>query len=69
MRYCEFDFWSPLLGAAASRISMVDADNREFFCIIERPDGREFTALRKKAVEALEMAIEAGAEPGEFGFR
>ena len=60
----EFDFWSPMLGGDATRISL-SREGREYFAIVSHEDEREYGRLRREAVEKITEAMEAGCDPGE----
>jgi hypothetical protein len=65
----EFDFWSPMLGCDATRISLTNANGSEFFAIVSRDDERAFSKLKREAIEKITEAMEAGCEPGEVRWR
>jgi len=65
----EFDFWSPILGCDATRISMTDRAGHEYFAIVKRDYDAQFYRDRKVAIEKIEKAIEAGLDPGEVRWR
>ena len=48
---------------------MVNARGEEYFCLLAHSEGRAYTALRKRALEALSEAIEMGLEAGEIRWR
>lgn len=70
MNHSEFTSWSPTYGCEVARISVVNANNEEYFAIIptDPPKGR-FRDLRNKAVDKLNEAIGLGIEPGEIRWR
>lgn len=65
----EFDFWSPILGSDATRISMANDEGLEYFAIVRRLEGRAWRELKAKAVAALTDAMDAGVAPGEIRWR
>jgi hypothetical protein len=65
----EFNFWSPLLGADAVRVSMVDENGEEFFAIIEKTEGLRWRNDKREACEMLDQAIRAGLRPGEIRWK
>lgn len=64
--YSAHRYWSPMLGCDAVRLSMVDDRGGEFFKIIpvDAP-GQPYRTARDAALDAIENAIAAGAQPGE----
>lgn len=69
MRYQQFISWSPTFGGECARISMANERGEEYYALLPFTEGREFTALRKRAVEVLTEAMEAGIEAGEIRWR
>lgn len=67
--YSEFISWSPVFGGECARVSMVNERGEEYFCLLAHTEGRGYTALRKRALEALTEAIEMGIEAGEIRWR
>jgi hypothetical protein len=65
----EFNFWSPILGADAVRLSMVNERGEEYHCIIERLEGSAWKAAKTEACEALQQAIDEGVKPGEIRWK
>lgn len=64
--YSQYDYWSPILGANAARLSMFNAQGQEFFMIIEVPDStKQLRAAREDALDAISEAIALGLQPGE----
>ena len=69
MYYSEFTTWSPVFGCDVSRVSMVNEHGEEYFCLLPVSEGRAFVELKKRAVDVLTEAIEAGMEAGEYRWR
>lgn len=66
--YREYTFWSPLLGARATRLSVPDERGAEYFAILARQvNGRTWRETRDDALRAIELSIMRGDEPGEVG--
>jgi len=64
--HSEHHFWSPILGAAAVRISMADDAGLEYFMIIPDEDGgAPYRLARDRAISAISTAIAEGDDPGE----
>lgn len=65
MRPAEFRFWSPTLGVDAARISMVGAQNQEYFAIIEADVPGSVYRWRRSVTRAIiEDAIRRQCPPG-----
>ena len=64
--YREYRFFSPMDDAESVRLSMADAQGREFYTIIEAGYGKRWRERRNDALETIEQAIEAGRPPGEI---
>lgn len=64
-----YEFWSPILGADAVRLSMVNAEGSEYFAIIERLEGRAWQDRKREACEALKQAIDEGVRAGEIRWK
>lgn len=66
MAYSEFRFFSPVMDCDAIRISMQGKQpGTEFFRIIRVEDGRRYRERRDEALHLIQLAIDAGLEPGE----
>jgi len=66
MLYSEHSFWSPMFGAPAVRLSMVDDRGGEFWRVIERDQSaKRYREARDLVLDEIEAAISRGAEPGE----
>ena len=63
--YREYRFYSPEFDCEAARLSMVDEHNSEFFTIIPVRGYRVYREARDRALDMIDEAIAAGAEPGE----
>ena len=63
--YSAHEFWSPLLGMRAVRLSMADARGGEYWRIIPRLDGKRYRTDRDAALDAIEEAMARRREPGE----
>jgi hypothetical protein len=62
--YRAYNYWSPILGTNACRLSMRDARGSEFFAIVPRVDGRAWKDICIAALTAIQEAIDEGREPG-----
>lgn len=69
VNYAEFVTWSPILGGECARISMVNGQGEEYYCLLPFEEGRAFVELRKKALDVLGRAIEADMGAGEYRWR
>ena len=56
----EFDFWSPMLGGDATRISL-SREGREYFAIVSHEDEGEYGRLRREAVRRSPRPWRPGA--------
>ena len=66
MAWQEIRFYCPMRDANMTRISMFDRRGGELFQVIPTaPGGRARREARERALDAIEMAIEQGCEPGE----
>lgn len=65
----EFTAYSPTFDADVTRLSMVNEQNEEYFCLLPRIDGRAWRKLRQEAIEVLSGAIEDGMRPGEYRWK
>lgn len=65
-QYQERRFYSVMLGAKASRLSVPDANRDEHFAIVPmNGTGRENRELRARVLEQLAAHVARGEEPGE----
>lgn len=69
MNFQTYDYWSPILGCEACRVSMVDSRGSEYFAIVPKTDGADWRRRKIDALEALEQAIQLGLPPGEIRWR
>lgn len=69
MIYSEYHSWNVVFGGEAVRISVANERGEEFYCLLPFSEGREFRALRKKALDVLGEAIESGMQAGEIRWR
>lgn len=65
MSYSEFRFFSPIMDCEAIRLSMPGPHGGEFFRVVRAEDGRRYRERRDEALSLIQMAIDAGLEPGE----
>lgn len=65
----EFNYWSPVLGCDAVRLSMVNDEGLEYFAIVAKTDGASWRKTRTEACEALRQAIDEGVKPGEIRWK
>ena len=66
MHWSEIRFYCPFRDANMTRIYAFDAKGGEFWqAIPTAPGGRARREARERALDAIEMAIEQGCEPGE----
>lgn len=63
--YREYRFYSPMHDSIAARLSMVDERNGEFWRVVPITSPRTYRKERELALDAIEEAIDMGAEPGE----
>lgn len=64
--YQELTSYCPIRDAEVTRLSTVNARGHEYFAIIPRDRPRQWRKVRENVLQALEDAISAGAQPGEF---
>lgn len=63
--YQEMRFYSPVVGAPVTRLSMADARGQEYFATIPRNvSGKTYREAREKALDAIMEAMDE-REPGE----
>jgi hypothetical protein len=68
MRYTEFTAYSPLTDCNMVRISTTNADHEEVFALVPELEGKAWRTLKKRALEALEQAVDLGMV-GEIRWR
>ncbi len=57
--------WSIVQNCRIARVSMVDANGDEFFCIIRNEGGKAYREVRERALDAIEDAIAENLPAGE----
>jgi hypothetical protein len=62
--YTQYNYWSPILGTNACRLSMRDARGSEFFAIVPRVDGKAWKDIRIATLTMIQEAIDSGNDPG-----
>ncbi len=65
MKYGEYVYFSINHDCEMVRLSVNDAHQREYFCLIPYHAGRAHREQSARAKEALAHAIETGQAPGE----
>lgn len=64
----EYQYWSPIFGAEAVRLSMTDDQGQEYFCLLRHEDAG-WSRRRKEAADKLREAIELELPAGEIRWR
>lgn len=68
--YSEFTTYSPLTDSDVVRLSMVDDQGAEFYCLLpQRVEGKAWRKLKAEALDVLSEAIESGMGAGEIRWR
>jgi hypothetical protein len=62
--YTQYNYWSPILGANACRLSMRDARGSEFFAIVPHVDGKAWKDIRIATLTLIQEALDEGRDPG-----